>query len=466
MITGTVKHFKSGRYGHISRPGLPDLLVPGANIVGPEKTLVAGETVEFEEVQGRDGRPVAINVRRVDTRLRGNVKDWDWETGTGHVQSAELGDPLPLHVSNVLDGYCHLEPGEPVEFTITTVNGDAEATRLLRQDPVSSGKRSTGKVLDWKEGRGFGFIQPDDGGENIFIYHKDILGGGFKRLDEGEPVQYRAVETHKGIQAVDLVRLDVRTALERFANLGRFDEHLSYLAHELAQEEQWDYRRKPQGGVPILWSYILHTFMRLQAESKIALAQKKTGERCACFNTGLVTKLQQEIFAVFGENRKRTVDDPDWFLQGFFDEAMPPVHVFPQKPELATYWTDPADLVFDPSRRVEVNKHHIILERGDRFPSQFQGHEQMMILFLDSMVNMSLRRVRRNYKTAVPQYHRGRMELLLPLCLNPQDPQSVDLALVLSREDEVYKASTVLPLDWAYRNARLLARPDPEWLQP
>jgi hypothetical protein len=234
----------------------------------------------------------------------------------------------------------------------------------------------------------------------------------------------------------------------------------------MAQDEPWDYRRKPRGNLPILWSYIQYTFVRLQQENKIAVVQSRDGRKSACFNTGLVTPLQQEIFAVFVENRKEFPDDPEWFLRGFFNESEAPVHIFPHKPEVAHYWDDPADLVYDYNRRLEVNKHHIIRERSERFPREFQGHEHMMTMFLDSMVTAALRRVRRNYKTAVPQYHRGKIELLLPLALNPQDPQEVDLALVVSRENEVYKAATALPLDWAYRNARLLARPDRDWLQP
>lgn len=41
-----------------------------------------------------------------------------------------------------------------------------------------------------------------------------------------------------------------------------------------------------------------------------------------------------------------------------------------------------------------------------------------------------------------------------------------DLALVIYRQNEVYLASTCLNLDMAYNNARLLARPDSDWLEP
>ena len=56
------------------------------------------------------------------------------------------------------------------------------------------------------------------------------------------------------------------------------------------------------------------------------------------------------------------------------------------------------------------------------------------------------------------------MQLLLPLCLL-QDGKA-DLALVVEKEKDgrAYRGNTVLTLDMAYSNARLLARPDPDWL--
>lgn len=52
----------------------------------------------------------------------------------------------------------------------------------------------------------------------------------------------------------------------------------------------------------------------------------------------------------------------------------------------------------------------------------------------------------------------------MPLCLVSKS--EADLALVVNKEEYVYKAHTVLTLDQAYNNARLLAKPDREWLNP
>jgi hypothetical protein len=56
------------------------------------------------------------------------------------------------------------------------------------------------------------------------------------------------------------------------------------------------------------------------------------------------------------------------------------------------------------------------------------------------------------------------MQLLLPVA--PLARDQVELALAVDRLESVYLGRTVLPLDWAYNNARLLTRPDSDWLRP
>ena len=64
-----------------------------------------------------------------------------------------------------------------------------------------------GTVKWFSEKKGYGFIAPDDGGEDLFVYYTSIEGSGFRSLDEGERVSYEAVESRRGIQANNVRKL-------------------------------------------------------------------------------------------------------------------------------------------------------------------------------------------------------------------------------------------------------------------
>ena len=58
-----------------------------------------------------------------------------------------------------------------------------------------------GKVKWFNEQKGFGFIVPDDGGEDLFVHHSNIAGSGFKTLGEGQIVEYTPAQGRKGLEA-------------------------------------------------------------------------------------------------------------------------------------------------------------------------------------------------------------------------------------------------------------------------
>lgn len=60
---------------------------------------------------------------------------------------------------------------------------------------------SNGTVKWFNEAKGYGFITPADGGEDLFAHFKEIQGTGFKTLKEGQRVEYVAKRGPKGMQA-------------------------------------------------------------------------------------------------------------------------------------------------------------------------------------------------------------------------------------------------------------------------
>ncbi len=63
---------------------------------------------------------------------------------------------------------------------------------------------STGTVKWFNETKGFGFISPEEGGNDIFVHHSAIQGSGFKTLDEGQRVSFEVEQTAKGLAAANV----------------------------------------------------------------------------------------------------------------------------------------------------------------------------------------------------------------------------------------------------------------------
>lgn len=60
---------------------------------------------------------------------------------------------------------------------------------------------SQGTVKWFNPDKGFGFIAPDGGAADVFVHYSEIVGNGFRSLDEGQRVEFEITQGTKGPQA-------------------------------------------------------------------------------------------------------------------------------------------------------------------------------------------------------------------------------------------------------------------------
>lgn len=389
--------------------------------------------------------------------MRGIVIRTKDEGTYGWIRPDEGEKDVFIHVRDLKDPEKTLYENEPLEFEIKETDKGLNAIEARRLEPRMQGVVNTFE-------KGFGFIERKDTGESIFFHKNDILASdaSSRNISFDDDVEFSVSADERGRpKAVRVLRS--KRALDRFAETEEINECLEELAG-LAHKENWDYKfTKTKWKYPILYNYIYNTFDRIFDEKKVAIADTEKG-KIACFNTGLVTEMQEEIFGVFFPNKSRMLNKAEWSLSGFFKKSDRRLGHFGVKPDIANYFHDPSELLYDTRIELVVNPEHIIFDNKHRFPEQLRDNSFALKAVLDGTIEHAKSRVRRNYKTAIPQFYKNRIQLLLPLCLIT--PERADLALVIAREHEVYKGSTVLTLDMAYNNARLIARPDNEWLEP
>ncbi|MCM3272960.1 cold-shock protein [Paenibacillus elgii] len=95
-----------------------------------------------------------------------------------------------------------IETGDEIEWLGPSLGVSPRKERTERKKPKSpsmgSAGRKCGTVMRWYSERGFGFIQPDSGGSDIFVHVSELRRSGIDRLTWGERVSYEIINGKNG----------------------------------------------------------------------------------------------------------------------------------------------------------------------------------------------------------------------------------------------------------------------------
>lgn len=302
-----------------------------------------------------------------------------------------------------------------------------------------------------------------------------------------------------------------------------WDAAINELAVNIALDERWYYNEEDKLTKPILKNYLSYTFERLQYEDEIERKDAEKNHRQpklkilendknAIFNTGLVDSIYDPIYAFFSRNTGKypSITQP-WVFIAFATANSYYQNIitdFAYKPARAEYFTNPSDLYYDcTAQKPTINWKHIIKDNIERLPIGFvkkgatdgfpfiedvdslpkpqrrayydklaqaiyedEDWLQFLTTRFKNALDIALSRVAWNYKTAIPVYYvtDHKLSLLLPLALEKKGV--IDVALVCEHKlDEAcgvnnYVGRTIFTLQMAYNNARLITRPDSDWL--
>jgi cold shock CspA family protein len=313
---------------------------------------------------------------------KGIVKYFNPSDYHGMISVNGLDKEVYINILEITEDAINLIKGEEVEFELVSgkLKNSYAAKNLKRTT-----KRYTGIVLEYEEGKGK--VKCLQNNEEYNLFYKDFINIAAEpifekiriKLQSGAEIEFDIDDRGDYGKSAVRVYSDGLKPLDKFALLPYWESKIAFLAK--ISPEPWDYLNSdPENRVlPVLSNYLYYTFGRLRKEEKlynekrIAISETevtyksvKSRVKCACFNTGLATTYQEEIFAYFVENNnKRTKNDPDWVLKKFCKASDLEMSAF-DKPEWANYFRDMEELseiLYDTTLHHELKYDHILRDR-------------------------------------------------------------------------------------------------------
>lgn len=237
-----------------------------------------------------------------------------------------------------------------------------------------------------------------------------------------------------------------------------FTKMLSFLA-EIAEPEKWGFSE--EAPYSVLKKYIVGTFSRCAKQHKVLAS---ADGQFSCFNTGLLTPNGNDIIGLFEKNSREGVQP--WVLKKFVDKCNRDfLDAFSEIPQLATYTENYVEFYFNPDYNIVVNTDHILDDNWERIESVVRINKNIMKTLLVGIVEEAKLRIKRNLRLVVPQYYRDEIMYLVPIRIPTLEDSFEIMALAVEKTaTSQYRANTIFTKEMAYEKARLLMKPESNWL--
>jgi hypothetical protein len=254
-------------------------------------------------------------------------------------------------------------------------------------------------------------------------------------------------------------------------------------AHTSDGADAWGFQQQrfrakhPYTKFPKLRNYLNYTFVRLldlEVTEPGRYFRRSADQEWICFNTGLQTPHGSDLLAIFQRYQPRGGADPtqaaDWVFKGCYapNDRQYRERFGTEFPDIAWYSADSRDFIFDLSYRLDREVFDHLFDQAKERAGLANAPDEVIRNYLRGALENLVPKIKRSYKVAVPVYfvEEKRMQLLLPFA-SASNASDVSAFLVERIDrDKIYKPKTVFDLDQAYFSARLITRPDREWLNP
>ncbi|MGL4383610.1 MAG: DUF3825 domain-containing protein, partial [Bacilli bacterium] len=240
------------------------------------------------------------------------------------------------------------------------------------------------------------------------------------------------------------------------------NKKLDYLV-SIADKEDWsqtDIHTGEQNST--IFYYIVHTFDRCLDQGKIYISEDK---EYAYFNTGLMNAKGNEIFGGFEKNKYISDNDPShnyWYFKEFIlDSDKSFMQKCQQKPGIATYFEKYEELYFNPDLDILINFDHIYNANFERLPSELKALDEETANFVFAgFLKLTMKKIKRNNRIPVPQFYNNKIMFLIPVKIF----DSKTIVIAVEKINNAYRGNTILSAGMAYNCARLLSKPESDWL--